>query len=260
MNFTYLPQAYNTKSANEVVPIVINLLNPKSVVDVGCGIGTWLSVFKDKGINDILGIDGEHVNKEILSKHIDTDEFVSHDLTKPLKLSRKFDLVISLEVAEHLPEEFADVFIESLISLGDCILFSAAVPFQHGDGHINLKWPSYWQDKFKKHNFEFYDCLRESIWFNEEVEWWYRQNIFLVARKNIFLEASAANKVLDLIHPKHYEIKSKQLEEALEDLQKFWRGNIPLSSFIKLFLKFTAHKLSHLMPKLKKDKKSKSQT
>lgn len=51
------------RSAQVVVPIAIELARPKSVVDVGCGDGTWLSVFRHLGVNDTLGLDGDYVNR-----------------------------------------------------------------------------------------------------------------------------------------------------------------------------------------------------
>ncbi len=54
-------------SAKEIVPLVLKFLKPKSVVDIGCGTGTWLSVFyNDYNVNDILGIDGAYVSKDYL--------------------------------------------------------------------------------------------------------------------------------------------------------------------------------------------------
>lgn len=114
-------------SAEEIIPIILNLVEPKSVIDVGCGTGTWLSVIKDHGINDILGIDGSYL--DIHHLEIPKDNFLSLDLNDPIKIDRKFDLVISVEVAEHLPIENANIFIDSLIQLGQIILFSAAIPF-----------------------------------------------------------------------------------------------------------------------------------
>ncbi|MEJ1938736.1 methyltransferase domain-containing protein, partial [Nostoc sp. NIES-2111] len=160
-----------TKAAKEIVPVLMEILNPTSVIDVGCGIGTWLSVFHSFGVEDILGIDGESIDKSSLRLHIDGSKFIAHDLTKPFQCARKFDLVISLEVAEHLPEEAADIFVKTLVSLGDYIIFSAAVPNQGGTGHINEQWPTYWSIKFKQYGFETYDCIRYAFWSNRNVDW-----------------------------------------------------------------------------------------
>lgn len=124
-------------SAKEVVPLIINVLDPKSVVDLGCGTGTWLSVFFESGISDILGIDGPWARN--VQKLIPETKFVYSDLSEPIQIEKKFDLAISLEVAEHLPEEKADQFIKSLTGLSPVVLFAAAIPGQGGTNIILMK-------------------------------------------------------------------------------------------------------------------------
>src|ERR1700736_76826 len=90
----------SAKSAEIIVPLIIDLLDPKSVIDIGCGTGTWLSVFQARGVGDITGVDGEWVRQEMLL--IPKPSFLARDLTLDLHIERKFDLALSLEVAEHL--------------------------------------------------------------------------------------------------------------------------------------------------------------
>jgi SAM-dependent methyltransferase len=168
------------RSAEEVVPLIMELVNPVSVIDVGCGLGTWLFVFKGHGVNEILVVDGEYIDRDKLQ--IRPDEFISFDLKFLLQLGRTFDLVVSLEVAEHLPAECADTLIRTLTGLGDMVLFSAAIPFQIGVGHLNEQWPGYWVRLFQRQGFLAIDCLRERIWQNENVEPWYAQNMFFFVR------------------------------------------------------------------------------
>ena len=150
-------------SARAVIPIVRELIRPTSVLDVGCGIGTWLAEWADQDVTDVLGLDGEYVDKTALV--IEPKKFVPMDLQKPFSLGRKFDLVECLEVAEHLDETYADLFIESLASHGDTILFSAAIPGQGGTHHVNEQWPSYWIEKFSRSGFKkMYDAIRPRIW------------------------------------------------------------------------------------------------
>ena len=130
------------RSARVTVPIVLSLVAPSSIVDVGCGTGTWLTVFRENGIEDVVGIDGDYVPRDRLL--IPADRFIARDLTKPLLLDRIFDLAVSVEVAEHLPASAADQFVRSLCSLAPSVLFSAAVPGQFGVRHLNPQWPWYW--------------------------------------------------------------------------------------------------------------------
>jgi SAM-dependent methyltransferase len=207
----YDEQAEGSKrSAEEIVPLVLELLEPESVVDVGCGTGAWLSVFAEAGIKDILGIDGDWVDKEALL--IPEKNFLAADLLQPIKLAKKFDLAISLEVAEHLPAESAETFVASIVGLAPIVLFSAAAPFQGGTNHLNEQWPEYWAQLFRQHNYLAVDCLRKKIWDNEKVEPWYAQNILLFAPMKIISDNKELSKYflttkqdeLSLIHPKIY--------------------------------------------------------
>lgn len=217
------------QSAEEIVPLVLRLLQPRSVVDVGCGVGTWLSAFKKYGVEDILGIDGDYVNKDMLQ--IPEDRFLSYDLTKPLDLDNKFDLVVSLEVAEHLPEECAKTFINSLVKLGEVVLFSAAIPFQGGTHHINEQWTEYWLEHFRDNGYEVIDALRKMIWHNDKIAFWYSQNLLIFATKtyidsNQLLKKEAENtsvSQLSIVHPQKYLQVISEIErmrKAYDSLQE----------------------------------------
>ena len=197
-------------SAKGVVPQIMKLLQPKKVVDVGCGIGTWLSVFREEGVDEVLGIDGNWLDKEMLL--VPKEYFQNANLEKPLEIGEKFDLVVSLEVAEHLPQNCAENFIDSLIQLGPAILFSAAIPHQGGTHHQNEQWPDYWQKKFEERGYLFIDCIRKKIWDSDKVAWWYAQNIFLAVKKELLDSNEMLKKefldnrgnALSLVHPRNY--------------------------------------------------------
>ena len=187
------------ESARTVIPAVIELLQPASVLDVGCGTGTWLSEWRRAGVADVVGIDGDYVDRAVLQ--LAADQFVAADLRRPFSLDRKFDLVQSFEVAEHLDEAYADAFVESLTAHGETILFSAAVPGQGGTHHVNEQWPSYWAEKFAKAGYTAYDVIRPRFWTDPRVVWWYKQNILLFARGRAFGDEAAT---LDVVHPEFY--------------------------------------------------------
>jgi len=197
-------------SARAVLPRVFDLCKPKSVIDLGCGLGTWLAVARELGVAEILGVDGAHVAPEALE--IPRDRFLVHDLSLPLELERRFDLAISLEVAEHLPRECADAFVRTLVGLAPVVLFSAAIPGQGGTLHLNEQWPSYWADKFATHGHRCIDVLRDEFWGNDEVAWWYQQNMLLFVRTGHELPGRlAALPIADrsrcraLVHPTRFE-------------------------------------------------------
>jgi SAM-dependent methyltransferase len=198
------------RSAEVIVPLVLELLPVRSVLDVGCGDGSWLSVFRKLGVDDILGIDGDYVTGDVLQ--IPPDRFRAVDLTKPFSLGRGFDLATSLEVAEHLPADCASVFVESLTRSAPLVLFSAAIPKQGGNHHINGQWPDKWAGLFRGHGYLPVDFIRKRVWQNDAVEWWYAQNTLLFAQANV-LESKTALKTefertdqnqLSLVHPKQY--------------------------------------------------------
>ena len=171
-------RAGSRASAETVVPLVLELFGrPASVVDVGCGTGTWLAAFREHGIEDVLGIDGSYVDRSTLE--LPPERFLARDLGRPFDVGRRFDLVLSLEVAEHLPEERAAAFVETLARLGKLVLFSAAIPGQGGTHHVNEQWPAYWAELFAAQGFVHVDCLRRRLWHDENVAFWYAQNLLV---------------------------------------------------------------------------------
>jgi SAM-dependent methyltransferase len=190
--FFSLFEEKSQRSAEVIVPIVLDLVKPASVVDVGCGIGTWTRVLRQH-VSDVTGVDGDWVPAASRGS-----TFVACDLERPLDLGRRFDLAISMEVAEHLSPGSAERFVGDLVSLAPAVLFSAAIPKQGGANHQNERWQSFWADLFHRHGFYPHDVVRPKVWTNAEVEPWYAQNSLLYRREE------GALAVLDLVHPQHY--------------------------------------------------------
>jgi 2-polyprenyl-3-methyl-5-hydroxy-6-metoxy-1,4-benzoquinol methylase len=196
------------QSARQVIPIVQQFVPVGSVCDVGCGVGTWLRAFDEAGVQDILGIDGHYVDKNLLE--IPSSVFHEADLRQPLRLDRSFDLAMSIEVAEHLPENRSISFVEDLTRLAPVVLFSAAIPRQGGTAHINEQWQSYWAALFARCGFATCDVLRPIIWDNADIARWYRQNILLFCRRDFLpevprLKSGPDNTLpLSVVHPQQY--------------------------------------------------------
>jgi len=201
----------STRSAQEVIPLVLKYVNPATVVDIGCGVGTWLAVWKTMGVK-ILGVDGSYIRQNELL--IDPKEFIAADLDSGIRLDKTFELVSCLEVAEHIKPENAGKFITSLCQLGDIILFSAAIPGQEGTLHINEQYPEYWIQQFAKNNFTPFDCIREKIWNNKNISWWYRQNIMFYIKNDAIEKYSRIKaeykEVLALVHPELFNYKTNK--------------------------------------------------
>ncbi|MDE2255272.1 MAG: methyltransferase domain-containing protein [Betaproteobacteria bacterium] len=224
------------QSASEIVPELIQRFRPNSVVDVGCGTGSFLSEFLIQGIKDICGIDRPDLDRSLLV--IPPSAFQAIDLSRPFNLQRKFDLALCLEVAEHLDIACAEDFISSLCNLAPIIIFSAAIPRQVGVHHVNCQWPEYWQEKFEMRGYQVLDPFRANWISNPRVDWWYAQNTFLAAKPS---QSSAeqnpamfrsSDRLPSIVHPEHYlrvaqeragaflEIKGikKDLERLVEKL------------------------------------------
>jgi SAM-dependent methyltransferase len=170
--------SFAVRSAEHVVPLLTALLPINSVADFGCGQGAWLSVWRKAGAQ-VFGVDGAYVDRRHLM--IDPQEFHSADLGQPIDLGRRFDLVQSLEVAEHLPALQASDFIRMLTSHGPLVMFSAAVPGQGGEHHINEQPLEYWREKFHAQGYVAVDYVRPKLAENYQVQYWYRYNTVLYA-------------------------------------------------------------------------------
>jgi hypothetical protein len=181
--------SFAVRSAQRIVPVVQAATGAASVADFGCGQGAWLSVWQSAGA-DVQGVDGPYVDRAKLL--IPADLFIPADLGAPIDLGRRFDLVQSLETAEHLPAVRADGFVANLVAHADHVLFSAAVPGQGGEHHINEQSLEYWRTLFRARGFLPVDIVRPTVRGDAAVQIWYRCNSILYVRENAVCALSAA--------------------------------------------------------------------
>lgn len=198
------------RSALEVVPFVLELTRARSVIDVGCGLGTWLAAYAANGVQEYLGLDGAWVSSSSL--RIPEQCFHSVDLARLSTLDRRFDVAQSLEVAEHLPEQSARQLVDFLTGLSDIVVFSAASPHQGGTHHVNEQWPEYWGALFAERGYALYDMFRPKFWMNDNVEWWYAQNMFLYVKREVAASIAACANLGEgfkyperVVHPKRID-------------------------------------------------------
>jgi SAM-dependent methyltransferase len=170
------------RSAAIVAPLVLQHYQAKSLADIGCGRGAWLPEWERAGVADYLGIDGDYVDPDNL--FIPRDRFTTQDLTKPFDVGRKFDLVTSLEVGEHINPNDTEIFIDNLCRHSDAILFSAAIPGQGGFLHINEQNYEFWRRRFSARGYRLFDFVRPKLTALHQVEPWYRYNSLFFARGN----------------------------------------------------------------------------
>lgn len=216
------------QSAQEVVSVLREVYSPNSVVDFGCGRGAWLKAFSQTGSASLLGYDGEWNASELTSQSI--FQFLPRNLEERMPApSEKFDIAISVEVAEHLPAHAADTFVENLIDHSDVILFGASVAHQGGTHHVNEQRQSFWGEKFKARNFLIFDFFRPRIWGLGEIDFWYRQNIFLYVR-----EGSSLHQKFNLLGVE--QVSNMNWMDAIHpDLLEIWvqRANTPFRHFLR---------------------------
>jgi SAM-dependent methyltransferase len=203
-------------SAAVVVPLVLSFLPVKSVIDVGCGVGPWAAEFLARGVPDVWGVDGDYVDRSQL--RIPSDRFLARDLTKSVQFDRTFDLAVCLEVGEHLPESRAPGLVADLTSAAPCVLFSAAVPGQRGDHHINEQYLSYWAELFQRQGYEGIDAIRPRILGNQSVEWFYQQNTVMFIAPRHPLLTKGFPKPQTIIHQNLYELARNPTLMPLREL------------------------------------------
>jgi SAM-dependent methyltransferase len=200
-----------------------------AVADVGCGVGTWLAAAQGLGASVIAGVDGPWVDRSLLA--IPNDCFRTADLSQPLDLGRRFDLALSLEVAEHLPATRAADFVATLTGLADVVLFAAAIPFQGGTGHVNEQWPEYWSRLFEQRGYATLDVIRPAVWSDVSIPFWYRQNTLLYVQREhlaqLRLPATLSPRPfggLAVVHPELYESRQQKLATLGGSLQAVKRA------------------------------------
>jgi SAM-dependent methyltransferase len=170
-------------SARRILPVLLDELPIRSVLDVGCGRGAWLAEWMLAGVNDVFGVDGGHVDPRRLE--IPKERFRALDVGRPFDLERRFDVVQCLEVGEHLPAADARTLVENLVRHGAIILYSAAVPGQGGESHVNERPPSFWRSLFRSSGYSPFDCVRPAVAGLRSVEPWYRYNTILYVREDL---------------------------------------------------------------------------
>jgi hypothetical protein len=237
VSFYDVQEAGSRASAALILKFVFALIgSPNAVVDVGCGVCTWLEAAKNLGAADLTGLDGPWVESDRML--IDPACFIPVDLTEAnfaaeilTRRGRAYDLVMSMEVAEHLSLRDAESFVSNLCVLGDLVLFSAAIPGQGGTQHLNEQWPVYWSDAFRRSGFACFDLIRPALWNAPNAEWWYLQNALLFARigspscRLLAARGMAVESPPALVHPRfhgYWTVLAKQaITQAAKSLNVF---------------------------------------
>lgn len=221
-------EGQNRESAFRILRLLFDRLRPTSVLDVGCGLGTWLRVVMELGVPDVSGVEGAWLDRSRLQ--VNPALVTTLDLERGFRLDRRFDLAICLEVAEHLSPAGAEPLVGSLVAHADAVLFSAAIPFQGGHHHVNEQFPGYWADLFGHHGFAPIDLIRHRIWDDRTVHWWLRQNTLLFAHERALArypglrDEQAVARPLNVVHPDVYMYRMRRAYQATVEHQKILKA------------------------------------
>ena len=174
---------YSKIWAGDFCNLILEMFNPKSVIDFGCGTGDILAPFEKKGIT-VLGMDGSKTNMKY--SKIKRSNFILFDLRKKYESKRKCDLCLCLEAAEHIGENYSDRLVETLTQSSPTVIFTAAPPGQEGRDHVNLKPCAWWIEKFQKYNFKYdgkiTDSLKKKMENISDVQRYYIDNLMVFKR------------------------------------------------------------------------------
>jgi hypothetical protein len=187
-NSKYFKQQIFNCDYRLIAEAIVQQYNPQSVIEFGCGKGDLSRAFASMGLS-VFAFDG-YANPDFYELENITFAKVDFNGTLALKthlaaLKRKFDVAICLEVAEHLDPSVSSELIEVITSVSDVVIFSAAVPGQGGDGHINCRSREFWYDQFTKNNFEIADTIRVRLRGKDDVAVWYRLNVIDYVKRNV---------------------------------------------------------------------------
>lgn len=150
-------QVQDAKNFNNVVQ---NQLDPKSVIDFGCGAGRFLISYDKQGI-PVLGIDNH--KEAIKISPLQDSKLEKHNLQKPYYPKQKYDVAYCIETLEHIPDEYSDVVISSIKRSASTAIVTAATPGQRGTLHLNEKQKEKWIKKFESHGFKYKNELTHYI-------------------------------------------------------------------------------------------------
>ncbi|GGK74991.1 class I SAM-dependent methyltransferase [Haloarcula sebkhae] len=164
--------------AEQFAKAVLDRYSPGSVLELGCGTGTLLYPYRDRDI-DVHGVDLSETARD--TSALSDSEFEIHDLTQPYSPNQVYDIVLCVEVLEHIPEESAETIVESICTSGNVAIVTAAPPGQGGTHHVNEQPHEYWIEKFEQYDME--HKQQKSIRIGNELELseltWVEKNIFV---------------------------------------------------------------------------------
>jgi 2-polyprenyl-3-methyl-5-hydroxy-6-metoxy-1,4-benzoquinol methylase len=153
---------------------IVSLVKPRTILDVGCGIGRTTVYLHRRGFAT-LGVEASRI---AIRRSEIPDLIRQHDLRFPLELKQFFDLVWCFEVAEHIHRKFVNTFVDNLVRHSKVIALSAAPPGQGGEGHFNEQPRRYWEAKFADRGYALHTEWTSAM---QQVDEFYSENMMVFA-------------------------------------------------------------------------------
>ncbi len=165
---------------------ILPYLKIKTAIDFGCGPGWYVKLFHNYGI-DMQGYDGNPMVED-MSSHFFNNGFYCQcvDLNEKVEAEEQVDLVLCLEVGEHIPAKYEKIFIGNLTrNSSHYILLSWAVPGQNGDGHINCRNNGYIIERLKLDGFYLNVPITNLLRTNASCTWFKNTIMFFEKNQNV---------------------------------------------------------------------------
>ncbi len=221
-------------AADVLVPLIMERVQPTSVLDLGAGVGSFMRSFLDHGVDDVAGVDLGGFDPALFV--VDPALVDQGDLSEPVDRGRRYDLAMSLEVGGYLSAH--DTLVGSLVRHAPVVVFSAAVPSQDVLHQPHGAFPSTWARRFAAHDYVMLDVFRPVLWDDPRLPFWFRQNVLLfVHRAHLddhpeLAEPAPASAPVDIVHPELYGILAgtdvdASLRLALARIPRIARAKLP---------------------------------
>jgi len=176
-------EAAASKSTGPMAATIKRIFKPNSVIDVGCGTGALLAQLKQNGFK-LRGL--EYSDAGIAScreRGLHVEKF---DLESEEAIEGSWDLTVSFEVAEHLPESMADNYVRVITQFSPVVIMSAATVGQGGKDHVNEQPHEYWIAKMRRRSFDYDEETSHQVraeWAENGVAPWYVNNAMIFRRR-----------------------------------------------------------------------------
>ena len=175
--------AVAVESVPAMAATIQRIFKPNSVIDVGCGAGTLLAQLKQNGV-EIKGLEYSDAGiARCKEKGVHVEKF---DLETEQAVQENWDVTVSFEVAEHLPESLADNYVMVITQFSPVVIMSAATVGQGGFDHVNEQPHEYWIEKLQWRGFDYDGQTSQQVrieWAGMGVASWYVNNTMIFRRR-----------------------------------------------------------------------------